>query len=118
MPIGSDPSHRDKLNILEALSCPSLAAHFPSYSVQEQTFHLEEALQELRAADFIVADLSLERPSCYYELGLAHALGIRAYLISEAKTPIHQADRRDKVIFYLGLEEYEEVLRSILEIER
>ena len=53
----------------------------------------------------VVADLTLERPSCYYEVGLAQALNRQVVLVAERGTPIHQAHDRDKVIFYDSLDD-------------
>ncbi|MGR3759251.1 hypothetical protein ACUXV3_03865 [Roseobacteraceae bacterium NS-SX3] len=117
MPIGSDPDHPKKLDVLARLSSSKLSAHFPTYSVREQKFDLENTLEELRAAKFVIADVSLERPSCYYELGLAHALRKRSYLVAEAATPIHQADQRESVIFYRGLAEFENAVKNVLGAE-
>ena len=117
MPIGSDPNHLEKRDILTRLSSSKIFAHFPIYSATEQNFDLEKTLEEIQAAEFVIADLSLERPSCYYELGLAHALGKRSYLLAESATPIHQADQRERVIFYQGLTDFEESIKNLLEAE-
>jgi hypothetical protein len=53
----------------------------------------------MQRAEFVLADLSLERPSCYFELGLAEAANA-FFLVAAAGTPIHQVGNAGKVVFY------------------
>jgi len=46
-------------------------------------------LDRLKNAYFIIADLSQERPNCYYELGFAHALGKPVIMLINSKDKIH-----------------------------
>ena len=51
---------------------------------------MDQVLYRISKAYFIVADLTNERPNCYYELGVAHALG---------KTVIHIIDKSTRKHF-------------------
>jgi hypothetical protein len=51
---------------------------------------MEQVLRRIETAYFIVADLTNERPNCYYELGVAHAL---------KKTVIHIIDKTTRKHF-------------------
>ena len=55
---------------------------------------------------FILADVSLERPSCYFELGLMRATNVPIYLIAAEATPIHQVGDSGAadVAFYSSLD--------------
>lgn len=49
----------------------------------------EQVMKMIRSARFIVADLSLERPNVYFELGYARGLGKTVITIMRAGTNVH-----------------------------
>lgn len=116
MPIGSDPQKEEKEETLRRVAARRDASpHFPRYASQDPVFNLQSSLQSLRRAEFVVADLSHERPSCYYELGLAEALGKPVYLLAEEGTDIHQTTARRFVRFFRGLEGFRDAIEEILD---
>ncbi len=46
-------------------------------------------IEEIKTSEFLVGDLTDERPSVYYEIGYAHSLGRRVILYRKAGTSIH-----------------------------
>lgn len=115
MPIGSNPDAENKKKIIQELTqISSIKPHFPNYATIDPIFNLQTTLQNLKDAAFILADLSLERPSCYYELGLAEALGKPVYLIAVEGTDIHQTASRRSVRFYKNTVEYKTILKNII----
>jgi hypothetical protein len=46
-------------------------------------------VDQIKRADYLVADLTHERPNCYYELGYAHALGKRVIVTARKGATIH-----------------------------
>jgi nucleoside 2-deoxyribosyltransferase len=112
MPVGADEQFADKRSILRRVAeREGLTPYFPFD--RTITFDKDKTLSLMRDADFVLADLSMERPSCYFELGLAQALGKDVYLIAQENTDIHQAHGRSLTHFYKGLSGYEQVVASV-----
>jgi nucleoside 2-deoxyribosyltransferase len=115
MPIGSDPFvPAKKMAIAKGVKQAGLEARFPDYLPDKPTFHLPDLIAEIRDADSIIADLSHERPSCYYELGIAEAIGKKVHLIAEAATPIHQSVARSLVHYYVNINDLARTVESAL----
>ena len=118
MPIGADPDYQQKMKIIKASSLNSgVAVHFPDYCPTKPEFDLQSTLRDLELSNFVLADLSQERPSCYYELGIAQAIGKNIYIVAVEGTPIHQAHGRDHVIYYKNLKELGTLVSGILDSE-
>ena len=76
-------------------------------------FIIREITSLIERAEFIVCDLSYERPNVYYELGYAHGVGNEAddiLLVAKAGTKLH-FDIAPLRVYYF---EDEEALRAIL----
>jgi len=115
MPVGADQQFADKRSILQKVADrEGLTPYFPFDRTTNMAFDKELTLSVIKDSDFVLADLSLERPSCYFELGLAQALGKDVYLIAQQDTDIHQAHGRGLTRFYKGLAGYEQVVSNVL----
>ncbi len=112
-PIGSDPHFQEKKTILEEAA--QEAGFEPFFPLERHNaFARNAAVEDIRGAELVVADLSFERPSCYYELGLAEALGAKIRVIAEVGTVIHQMADRAQVAVYRDLDEYRAAVAQAL----
>lgn len=118
MPVSSDTEYSQKRVRLKSVARDfNLAVHFPldlGLPKDGMEFDLSATSTDIKRSVMVIADLTFERPSCYYELGLAQALGARVSLIAKSGTPIHQAFGRNSVLEFRNLEDYTAVLLRIL----
>ncbi|HKD97047.1 MAG TPA: hypothetical protein VKB69_05520 [Micromonosporaceae bacterium] len=116
MPVGSDPNYPlRRARIEAAVEARGMDAFFPlDHRPHSQPFDDETIRAEVRRCDVAVADLTLGRPSCYYELGIAHGLGVPAVVMAESGTHIHQLANRRSMFVYKTLDELESKLTRAL----
>jgi nucleoside 2-deoxyribosyltransferase len=111
MPVGSDPMYPERRTAIEdGAATAGFEAHFPLDDSPIGRFDLESTKKRMRASDAVLADLTKERPSCYYEVGLAQALNPRVLLVATRDTAIHQVAGRRHVEFYSSLDDLRMVL--------
>ena len=105
MPVASDPEYPAKRTAIESVA--NELGYEPFFPLDRgNLFDLEATLMIIQSVELVLADLTLERPRCYYELGLAQSLKKRAVLIALAGTPIHQSANRTEVLFYNDIKDY------------
>src|SRR6478736_2045340 len=101
MPVGSDPDFTLKRSLLERVFAQNdLSGYIPPENAENLIFEPDVAVAEMKKAHVIIADLTLERPSCYFEVGLAQGAQLDVHLIASEGTPVHLVGRRDGVTFY------------------
>lgn len=57
--------------------------------IQDSGEITDQILEEIAESKYIIADLSGERPNCYYETGFAHALGKELILCIKGPQQVH-----------------------------
>jgi hypothetical protein len=113
-PVGSDPDYASKRQILAEVGARSTIVFFLPLE-NHSSFSVAQALADLRISQLVIADLSLERPSCYFELGLAQASGIPVVLLAAEGTRVHQAGEADRIVSYRDLDSYRFAIERAIE---
>lgn len=114
-PYKFDPLFEKKRQIVESASKQfGINVHYGPYPPYDEKTDKEKIVNLYKDIDYFIADLSYERPSCYFEVGFAQGLNKSIHLIAMDGTEIHQVLDRDKVYFYNNLHEYEDLINSIL----
>ncbi len=102
------------LTISEVCKSLSLNARRAGENYTGSGFVIKEITGLIEEAEFLIFDLSYERPNVYYELGFAHGVGNLAediLLIAREGTNIHFDSMPLRVLFYKSMEH----LRSVTE---
>lgn len=71
-------------------------------------------LEQIKKAEIIIADLSFERPNCYYELGYARALGKDVIIIYDSKSKVHFDVNHYDSSQYFSMIDLEQILKTKL----
>jgi hypothetical protein len=116
MAVGSDPAHDDRRARIDAAigSLGMIAYHPLDYRDHADDMSVEDIRAEVRDCVVALADLSLERPSCYYELGVVHGTGLEVAVVAEVGTMIHQTADRWSLSYYDSLDDLESQVQVAL----
>ena len=114
-PSSKDPLSAEKKVIVKD-ECERLgwSVVLPADQANTPSFSMAKMLETFASVNLIIADLSYERPSCYFELGCAEALGRPVKVVAEAGTQIHQTSLLDSVRYYKNLDEFRNAMAELL----
>lgn len=116
MPI--DPERPELVDVLDAIKNVCREFEIKAYradEIEHQDVITKIVLAEIRECEYLIADLSDERPNVYYEVGYAHAMNKRPILFRRAGTKLHFDLAVHNVPTYKNIAELRELLRRRFE---
>lgn len=118
MPVWSDPRFQEKqVAMARGADAAGYKLRFPEYPAANPEFDADVYEAQLRSSSAVLADLTGERPSCYFEIGFAEGMGRSIHIIAEAGTDIHQSAYRHRARYYSSMAELERLVFEILASE-
>lgn len=105
----------EKLRIItETVNMEAWDAYLPDYDHRAPSFDLTISQQAMRTSAFVFADLTHERPSCYFEVGIAESCGAALVTAAAKGTDIHQMSRPSNTKFFASLDEFRDIFCQAL----
>jgi hypothetical protein len=112
-PVGSDPEYATKRALLAKISGSTRCDFFFPLE-RHGNFSIDQTRSDLRNASLVIVDLSLERPSCYFELGIAQALDAPVCIIAALGTKLHQTAEKDPPLLYADLNQFRDMVTRLV----
>lgn len=112
-PYSIDPDYENKRRIVEKiLMGTNLELVLAEDKLNKGSLSAEKTIMLFKECDFFIADLSFERPSCYYELGYLQALDKEITIVARENSLIHQLLERNSIDYYSDLIDYKKLIEE------
>lgn len=114
IPFITDSQPEIKIEIIDKIFKKYKIKYSTGVKNENGNFDIIETLKICQDADYYIADVSYERPSCYYEIGYVQALGIKGNILAMNNTIIHQLIGYENTKFYANLSEFEKLIDELV----